>query len=58
MIHLLQNNVEVRSDEDEAELSIGWWFWGLSDGNCSACLCICSKFSKSKLLKSKIVKMV
>lgn len=56
MIHLLQNNEEVGSDEDGVELGRGWWFWGLSDKNCSVCIylyilqncSICSEFSKVK----------
>lgn len=38
MIHLLQNNEEVGSDEDGVELDRGWWFWGLSDEDCSVCI--------------------
>ena len=61
MTHLLQNNMEVGSDEDGTGLAIGWWFLGPGDGNYSVCFCMCSKFSISKKIfffLSKIVRVV
>lgn len=37
MTPLLQNNMEVGSDEDGAGLAIGWWFLGPGDGSYSVC---------------------
>lgn len=48
MMHLLKNNGEVGSDEDGAELAIGWWFWDWVMGTVLFAFAYAQNFPKVK----------